>query len=265
MARARNIKPGFFRDEHIVELPFEARLLFIGLWTLADREGRLKDRPVQIKIDIFPCDNVNVDKLLNQLKDKGFIIRYQVDGERYIQVVNFVKHQNPHIKEQASEIPAPDMHGASTVQTPDEQDACTADSLSLDSPLLIPDSPIPQPDPDGSESVPKKLTQKRKDELFALFWQAYPNKKSKGQAEKAWNKMPLTEILFTLIMSKLTEARSSPDWTKDNGQYIPHPATWLNAKGWEDEYQNAEIEQVPQPWHGLKTWADRKGVVVGGS
>ena len=45
MARARNIKPGFFRNADLVEMPIEARLLFIGLWTLADRSGRLEDRP----------------------------------------------------------------------------------------------------------------------------------------------------------------------------------------------------------------------------
>ena len=61
MARARNIKPSFFTNEDLVELPFEDRLLFIGLWTLADREGRLEDRPKRIKMAVFPADNVDVD------------------------------------------------------------------------------------------------------------------------------------------------------------------------------------------------------------
>ena len=52
MARARSLKPGFFRNADLVELPMEARLMFAGLWVLADREGRLEDRPKQIKIDI---------------------------------------------------------------------------------------------------------------------------------------------------------------------------------------------------------------------
>ena len=56
MARARNIKPGFFRNSDLVELPMDARLLFIGLWTLADRMGRLEDRPKQIKMEIFPAE-----------------------------------------------------------------------------------------------------------------------------------------------------------------------------------------------------------------
>jgi len=50
MSRSRNIKPGFFRNADLVELPVETRLLFIGLWGLADREGRMSDRPKQIKI-----------------------------------------------------------------------------------------------------------------------------------------------------------------------------------------------------------------------
>ncbi len=64
MARARNIKPGFFRNAELVELPFEARLLFIGLWTIADREGRLEDRPKQIKMEVFPADNVDCNQLI---------------------------------------------------------------------------------------------------------------------------------------------------------------------------------------------------------
>jgi hypothetical protein len=68
MARARNIKPSFFTNEELVELPFSTRLLFIGLWTLADREGRLEDRPKRIKMAIFPADNIDVDAALGELE-----------------------------------------------------------------------------------------------------------------------------------------------------------------------------------------------------
>src|SRR5690606_10081897 len=95
MARSRNIKPGFFMNEKLVELPFEARLMFIGLWTLADREGRLEDRPLRIKMSLFPADNVNTDELLQMLHDSGFIQRYEVDDQAYIEVTAFKKHQNP--------------------------------------------------------------------------------------------------------------------------------------------------------------------------
>lgn len=107
MSRARNIKPGFFKNEDLAELPTETRLLFIGLWTIADREGRLEDRPKRIKGELFPYDMFDVDSMLNQLQASNFVIRYEVSGARFLQVLNFVKHQDPHYKERASEIPAP--------------------------------------------------------------------------------------------------------------------------------------------------------------
>ncbi len=108
MARARNIKPGFFKNEFLAEMPCEVRLLFIGLWTLADREGRLEDRPKRIKAELFAFDSFDVDSMLNILQRDSFVLRYEVDGVRFVQIENFVKHQDPHYKERASEIPAPD-------------------------------------------------------------------------------------------------------------------------------------------------------------
>jgi hypothetical protein len=115
MARARNIKPGFFTNEELAELSFEARLLFVGLWLIADKEGRLEDRPKKIKAEIFPYDNVDCDDLLQRLHEKNFIARYKPSTslvlaqgkpeEKYIQIINFVKHQNPHHREKNSTIP----------------------------------------------------------------------------------------------------------------------------------------------------------------
>jgi len=160
MARARNIKPGFFRNADLVELPMEARLLFIGLWTLADRDGRLEDRPKQIKMEIFPADNVDCNALLDLLAETGMLARYVVDGKRCLQVVNFTKHQNPHRDEKASTLPDCDgncvepvpesrKHGASTVQAQCKPDAETVAiglnpescSLNPDSRILIPETP----------------------------------------------------------------------------------------------------------------------------
>lgn len=108
MARARNLKPGFFHNADLVELPVETRLLFAGLWTLADREGRIIDRPKQIKMEIYPADSFDINAMLDQLHASGFIVRYEVGGGRYIQVLNFLKHQNPHYAEKPSLIPSQD-------------------------------------------------------------------------------------------------------------------------------------------------------------
>lgn len=113
MARARNVKPGLFSNELLVELPAFDRLMFIGLWCLADREGRLEDRVKRIKIELLPCDDYDVDAGLNRLAAAGFISRYQVAGQAVIEIVNFQKHQSPHGSEKDSTLP--DVNGYLTV------------------------------------------------------------------------------------------------------------------------------------------------------
>ncbi|VVO79244.1 hypothetical protein PS870_01702 [Pseudomonas fluorescens] len=113
MARARNIKPGLFSNEFLVELPAFDRLAFIGLWCLADREGRLEDRVKRIKIELFPCDDYDVDAGLARLAAAGFISRYQVAGFSVIEITNFQKHQSPHGTEKDSVLP--DNNGYLTV------------------------------------------------------------------------------------------------------------------------------------------------------
>ncbi|EUL92836.1 HNH endonuclease [Enterobacter hormaechei] len=110
MARSRNIKPGFFTNDELAECSPFARLLFAGLWTIADREGRGEDRPKKIKVLVLPFDSIDINELMQTLHDKGFIRRYEVESDKYFQICNWSKHQNPHHKEIASVIPAPPEH-----------------------------------------------------------------------------------------------------------------------------------------------------------
>jgi hypothetical protein len=105
MARARMVKPSFFTNERLADLEPLTRLLYVGLWTLADREGRLEDRPKRIKIEVLPYDDCDVEAMLSALSHSGFVIRYEANGVGYIQVVNFAKHQRPHANEIPSIIP----------------------------------------------------------------------------------------------------------------------------------------------------------------
>lgn len=111
MGRTRLLKYEAFLDEELAAVPPTARLLFLGLPTIADREGRLEDRPLRIKAQLFPYEDVDVDAMLDELSGKPFIYRYEADGRRYIQIVNFLKHQRPHLREAQSLIPPPpDRH-----------------------------------------------------------------------------------------------------------------------------------------------------------
>ena len=122
MARRRTLTPEFFSDEDLSVLPFEARLLYAGLWCYADRDGRLEDRPKYLKAMIFPYDRVDVEKLLNLLAspqvperpEKVFVRRYQADGKQLIDIPEFSKHQSPHGTEHSSRLPC--FNGVLTVK-----------------------------------------------------------------------------------------------------------------------------------------------------
>ena len=103
--RARNIKPGFFTNEDLAEVSIPARYLFAGLWCMADREGRLEDRPKRIKGEIFRFDSIETEPLLKELSAFHFIIRYEVDGRKFIWIPKFSSHQSPHYQEKPSIIP----------------------------------------------------------------------------------------------------------------------------------------------------------------
>lgn len=142
MARSRNIKPSIMENEELAELAPIARLLFIYLWMLADREGRLEDRPKRIAGRALPYDReADVDDLLNQLASAGFIARYMVGEMALIQIINFAKHQSPHVRETASELPA--IRQCTTkVVTKHNLGSAEASPRSPDSLFLIPDSPF---------------------------------------------------------------------------------------------------------------------------
>ncbi len=121
MARIRGLKPDFFKDEDLAELPFQVRLFYQGLWCFADKKGRLEDRPKYLKAEIFPYDRADVEKMLGllenpKLKDrpgKTFIRRYTINGRQYIEIIEFSKHQKPHHTERESGIP--EFNGSVTV------------------------------------------------------------------------------------------------------------------------------------------------------
>jgi hypothetical protein len=107
MARARNIKFGFYENDDLAECSVWARYIYPGLWMLADRQGRLEYRPKKIKGELLRFDSQEAEPLLRELEHHGFIEIYEVDGHTFIQIVTFLKHQKPHPRERASVIPAP--------------------------------------------------------------------------------------------------------------------------------------------------------------
>lgn len=228
--RARNIKPGFFKNDDLAECSPMARILFIGLWCMSDREGRMELRPKKIKAEIFPYDNCKIEHLLDELIKFNFVIAYRIDGVNYLYIPTFTEHQNCHIKEAASTIPAPC-----------ESDACTILAGPLTESLLL------NPESTYLQSGAKTGLAEVRFSLFERFWKEYPKKKSKGDAEKAFKAIKPSEQLLETMISTIKQAKTSEEWTKEGGRFIPYPASWLRAKGWEDQGVTG-IEQPNRKW-----------------
>ena len=102
-------------------------------------------------------------------------------------------------------------------------------------------------------------TQRRKkqsevvNERFERFWSSYPRKQSKINARKAFEKISPSEELLGKMLSAIGEASKSQQWTKDGGQFIPLPATWLNQRRWEDEFYTMGGE-LHDPSRGINWW-----------
>lgn len=226
MARIRSIKPGFFLNEQLADLPYQWRLLFIGLWTQADREGRLEDRPMRLKAVLFPYDDLNVDQGLGCLANAGLVIRYDTEeGQRLIAIPTWNKHQLPHVKEQPSELPAPE-HVTCTVLAPDLHFRKGAD-----------------PDPEGSGSGTAAH-----EARFERFWAVYPRRVGKGAAQSVWMRLKPSDELTDAILGAVEAQAQTPQWTKDGGQFVPHPKTWLSQKRWLDEVEKARPTLVERPF-----------------
>lgn len=266
MARSRNIKPGFFRNEVLAELDFGTRLLFIGLWTLADKAGRLEDRPKKIKIEVFPADDVDVPSMIHALTKHEFITRYAVNGARYIQINNFLKHQSPHHKEVESAIPGVDEADKEEEKSTEKTDPCASmdhaqvmhessmndarlneiasSPLIPDSGFLIPDTGIKtcaSGDAPPSESGP---AQELYSEDFNAFWSAYPSKKGKkpaAQKFKSLRKAYPSQEFLQMLLDDLAKRSACHDWVKEQGKFVPMASTYLAQERWNDPIPTSNL------------------------
>ena len=239
MARTRDIRPDFFKHEELAECSPLARLLFIGLWGLADREGRLQDRPKKLKAEILPYENCCVDTLLQELansKDK-FIIRYEVESKNYIWIPTFIKHQRIHPKEPESVIPAPEdikgdiqNHGLPRLNHDLSAASCTKPSCTSS-----PSSPTRSPKPPEGES-----------EGFQKFWSDYPKKTTRKDCVDHWRSHTLDTKLQE-ILNGLNGWKTTDQWTKENGKFIPDPIRFLRRERWKDELTVASNHNGSKP------------------
>jgi len=223
MARIRTIKPEFFRHEGLYELEkesgFPVRVAFAGLWTAADREGRFKWAPKTLKLDCLPFDDCDFSRVLDALMTRGFIVKYVIEGREFGFIPSWSEHQVINNRESLSTFPEP-----------------TESSIESTTSTRGPRVPIASGTPLVQVQVEGKGKEGkgRRDALFDSFWKAYPKKTAKDDARKAFDKRKPDDEMLAQMLTALATQTSSPAWTKDGGQFIPNPATWLNGGRWQD-------------------------------
>ena len=232
MARIRTIKPDFFTSEDIVLLSPLARLFYIALWCEADKEGRFAWKPKTFKLRYFPGDNCDIDALADELLNARLVMLYE--GATLAYIPSFGKHQHINPRESASVLPDPNTAPKRTraprvadasPRVEDAQGGREGKGSINPLPLLGVGATDPPADPKVHEFPPG----------FDRFWQAYPRKTAKPQAAKAFARLRPDEPLLSRMLAALALQRQSAQWQRDEGQFIPHPSTWLNGRRWEDE------------------------------
>lgn len=269
--RARQLKPGLYKNEDLAECSIWARFIFPGLWTMADRSGRLEDRPKRIKAELLPFDDQPIGPILEELEKWGFIKRYEVAGVRYIWIPNFVKHQNPHKNEKPSDLPAhpedapsgkaPDLHGAGTVPTPDLHGGTRASSLTPSSP--IPSSPTSAPPVHGEGDGSPESGQDGKPKIdhpahggrpqsygaFKACYGLYPIKQAEEDAWREWCRLEDNGTLAPHFEIREAIIRHLDDDVRWKTGHAPLFAKWLAGKRWLDEpvTASADFQEGPPP------------------
>ena len=234
MARTRLIKPALFENEVLGQMDGDTVLLFTGLWCIADREGRVEDRPLRIKAQLFPYRDLAIAEKLNSLANAGFIQRYEASERKCIQINNWAKHQRPHIKENPSELPPPPQP-STNLALPRECNAQPRLLQERPSPLTLNPLPLTLPPSPRVEEEEVKIGRNWAAE-FETFWAEYPEarKKNRYRVESAWSAQRHHLPPINAIQEALRAFKASRDWKQEGGKFIPAPETWISEHRWQD-------------------------------
>lgn len=228
--RIRSIKPEFWRSRDIAALAIEDRLLFIGLWSYVDDNGVGRDEDALIAADLFAHDlSVNPhDTLMRihgglmRLHAVGLIVRYEVDSAPYLEVTTWERHQKIN-RPSPGRYPKSDHDSArfseSSVSPHNTLSAGAGEQRSRGTGEENTCSPAPP----SSERVTR----------FDEFWDAYPRKVGKQKARTKYATAVKRAGDEQTVIDGAHRLANDPNLPEQ--KFIPHPTTWLERDGWEDE------------------------------
>lgn len=236
----RIIKESVCSSETIDQMSWFEECFFHRLWVNCDDYGRMDARLAILKAKLFPLKDrlslKDIEGALVKLADIGCVRLYSCDSKPYLYLPSWEVHQN--VRAKKSKYPPPDDNNAS-------ESNCTQ--------MYADESKCPR---NPIQSVSVSLSESESNaraSAFDVFWDAYPNKVGKEAAKKSFSKV---KVELSVLLEALDKQKRSERWTKENGQYIPNPTTWLNQGRWEDELPerrgaNARSDSAENQWSGL--------------
>jgi hypothetical protein len=239
--RIRSIKPEFWTSEDIAALDWDTRLIFIGLWSYVDDNGVGRDVEKLILADLFPLEDdpratlARLSEGLNVLADRGLIVRYEVDGKRYLFISAWDRHQKIDHPSKGSLYPRPTSTNA-------DPDPSSRQASSESRETLSPGTGEQGNRGTGTDSCPAEpdvlvlvtpdMGGRTKRPTFADFYAIYPKHEARAKAEAAWNKATKDHPPEVILEGA---KRYANDPNLPEKQWVPLPASWLNGRRWEDD------------------------------
>ena len=223
----RILREGILTSEAVNSLNWAEEVFYRRLHSVVDDFGRYYAAPKLLRAACYPLhiDKVSdsdIGKWLTACVTAALVRVYPApDGKRYLEVLNF-KQQ---VRAKESKFPQmPDGDGLMLR-------GCVADAKQLKSNAHLDVSVFG----DDTRAAPEVG-------LFEEFWEAYPKKKAKDDAKKAFDRRKPNRELLDKILRSIRAQCASEDWQKNGGQFIPYPASWLNAGRWQDEVPEAPFQ-----------------------
>lgn len=225
----RIIKESVCTSDSIDSLSWFEEVLFYRLIVNCDDYGRFDGRPSIIKSRLFPLkENLTtktVSGAIKKLESAGIVTLYVFEGRPYLYLPTWDHHQS--VRAKRSKFPAPEDGVKSSASRCKQMKADES---------TCPRNPIQSESESESESEKRTLAEKSD---FDAFWDVYPRKVGKGDARKAFAKV---KAPVSVLIDAVKAQKQSQQWLKDDGRYIPNPATWLNQGRWEDELPTGEVQ-----------------------
>jgi hypothetical protein len=244
----RIIKESIARSEKISGLTDFQFRLWIHLITYVDDYGRGDARPAIIRGACFPLrdrvSNKDIEAGICGLADIGCVSLYNVDGRPYLCLPGWDEHQR--VRQKVSKYPSPEdadpiYHNAA--------DGCELPQSAARIQNPNPESRIQNPNPESRIQNPNPESRRAQahEDDFERFWSMYPRKEGKQKAKTAFAKV---DVDIDTLLDALSDHKKSAQWTKNNGEFIPHASTWLNGRRWEDQ-MSQNYDKVPKGASGV--------------